>query len=165
MSADRVASKIFGLAERDLAHLYAVIDSAHCPEAPGKLRTLGVEHEIVHHYRDAIPPVMEPQLPRVVRCEKKSEFVRWLFGEVWGKGWMVLAVSRAQLRTVARHLCRMLMVETEEGEELFFRFYDPDVLRPFVPTCTPEQVTLFYGPILRFVMEGEGNQIVSYRRG
>jgi hypothetical protein len=35
------------------------------------------------------------------------------------------------------------------------RFYDPRVLRLHIPTCTPEESTDLFGPISRFVMEGE----------
>jgi hypothetical protein len=38
---------------------------------------------------------------------------------------------------------------------MYFRFYDPRVLRSFLPTCTEPECAEFFGPIGRFVMEAE----------
>ena len=48
---------------------------------------------------------------------------------------------------------RFLLVKAEDGEELYFRSYDPRVLRVFVPTCTPEEARTFFGPIRAFLVE------------
>ena len=45
-----------------------------------------------------------------------------------------------------------LMIELE-GEEVYFRFYDPRVLRGFLPNCTPGEIREFFGPIREFLME------------
>jgi hypothetical protein len=47
------------------------------------------------------------------------------------------------------------MVKTEEGEELYFRFYDPRVLRIFLPTCDREQLKDFFGPVDYYLCEDE----------
>ena len=38
-----------------------------------------------------------------------------------------------------RHFRRFLTVETEAGEALSFRFYDPRVLRPFLASATEDE--------------------------
>jgi len=52
----------------------------------------------------------------------------------------------------------------EEGSTkfLYFRFYDPRVLRVFIPSCTDQQLIQFYGPIRRFWMENEDGQPLSF---
>jgi hypothetical protein len=47
------------------------------------------------------------------------------------------------------------MVQTEDKEELYFRFYDPRVLRIFLPTCDEDQLNEFFGPVDYFVCEDE----------
>ena len=47
------------------------------------------------------------------------------------------------------------MVLTEDGKTLYFRFYDPRVLRMFLPTCAPEQLAEFFGPVESFYVEDE----------
>jgi hypothetical protein len=49
----------------------------------------------------------------------------------------------------------LLTVKDEDDRLLYFRFYDPRVLRVFIPTCTPEESADLFGPISRFVVEGE----------
>jgi hypothetical protein len=49
----------------------------------------------------------------------------------------------------------MLTVKDEDDRWLYFRFYDPRVLRVIIPACTPEESANFFGPISRFVMEGD----------
>lgn len=47
-----------------------------------------------------------------------------------------------------------------EGREVYFRYYDPRVLRLFLPTCTPEEINTFFGPVACFLMEAEEPDIL-----
>jgi hypothetical protein len=49
----------------------------------------------------------------------------------------------------------MLMVKTWRGERLLFRYYDPRVLRVYLPTCTSEELKTVFGPIQQFYAENE----------
>jgi len=68
---------------------------------------------------------------------------------------------------VRKHLRRFLTVELEgSSKPVLFRFYDPRVLRVFLPTCTPKEVLEFFGPIKRYVLEGEEPKLIlQYRSG
>jgi len=60
------------------------------------------------------------------------------------------------------------MVKTEDGEQLYFRFYDPRVLRVFLPTCDERQLRDFFGPIDYFLCESEepaSGLVFSLRNG
>ncbi len=61
--------------------------------------------------------------------------------------WGILLRSTAPLAAVRQHLRRFLVVGTHDGGELYFRFYDPRVLSVFLPTCSAEQLDIFFGPI------------------
>ena len=43
----------------------------------------------------------------------------------------------------------------ESGHPMFFRFYDPRVLRTYLPTCTVAELRLIFGPVEAFLLEGE----------
>jgi hypothetical protein len=60
----------------------------------------------------------------------------------------------------------MLDVVTEDGERVFFRFYDPRVLRVYLPTCEDEaNLRSVFGPVGRFYMEGENPEtILEFKR-
>jgi hypothetical protein len=47
------------------------------------------------------------------------------------------------------------MIKTEDDQQLYFRFYDPRVLRIFLPTCDENQLREFFGPIEQFICEDE----------
>lgn len=79
----------------------------------------------------------------------------WLFADGWGNAWGIFALSRATPDVLYHHFRRFLMVRTEAGQPLYFRFYDPRVLRRFLPTCNPAQLTDFFGPIRYFLVEDE----------
>jgi hypothetical protein len=36
-----------------------------------------------------------------------------------------------------------------------FRYYDPRVLRTYLPTCSQQDLGEFFGPVLNYVVEGE----------
>jgi hypothetical protein len=48
-----------------------------------------------------------------------------------------------------------LRVETPERKVVNFRFYDPRVLRAFLPACDRMEIAEFFGPIRVFVIEAE----------
>jgi hypothetical protein len=56
---------------------------------------------------------------------------------------------------VRRHLRTLFRVKDETGRILIFRWYDPRVLRAYLPTCLPAELHTFFGPIERFYCEGE----------
>ena len=58
----------------------------------------------------------------------------------------------------------MVDVEGQNGRltHAYFRFYDPVVLRTFLPTATPRQMEDFFGPISAFYVEGEHGELCSF---
>jgi len=56
-------------------------------------------------------------------------------------------------------------VRTEEGKFLVFSYYDPRILRRYLPTCTPAEMERFFGPISAIVAEAqERRQFHLFRR-
>lgn len=65
----------------------------------------------------------------------------------------VLVATRQDVDALAKHLRTIFIVQDETGQDFFFRYYDPRVLRSFLPTCTRDQLGEFFGPIDEFVAE------------
>jgi hypothetical protein len=86
---------------------------------------------------------------------QKSEFIDWFLQKGWGDSWGILALSKKDLKSIFKHFRQFLMVKTEGGEEFYFRFYDPRVLRVFLPTCDRHQLSEFFGPVDYFICEDE----------
>jgi hypothetical protein len=51
------------------------------------------------------------------------------------------------------HLRKLFVITDEDAKPYSFRFYDPRVLRTYLPTCTPVEVREFFGPVARFIVE------------
>lgn len=85
--------------------------------------------------------------PHLVRFEPGSGLLRRVVEEGFGLGWGVFLTSPEPLRVVRRHLRRFLMVRAEPTlERYYFRFYDPRVLRDFLPIATARQRGNLFGP-------------------
>ncbi|MGE0442205.1 MAG: DUF4123 domain-containing protein [Gemmatimonadales bacterium] len=93
--------------------------------------------------------------PYLVTAAAGSPFTEWFFGTAWGQSAGVAIVSDAEPEALRTHFRRFLMVATESGQTLYFRFYDPRVLRIFLPTCDAEQLATFFGPVTAFLVEDE----------
>jgi len=91
-----------------------------------------------------------------------------LHAEQWGNSWGCFVWALADFKALRRHFRRFLMVEDERAKRMYFRFYDPRVLRVFLPTCTTAEALEFFGPIKYFVMEASDPAValmVSTRAG
>jgi hypothetical protein len=88
--------------------------------------------------------------------------MRWLLTNGWGNSWGIFLVSPASLETLRRHFRRFLLVHDTSGNELYFRFYDPRVLRTFLPTCTGAETKRFFAPVGIYLVEAENGEAVSF---
>jgi hypothetical protein len=132
--------------------LFALLDAARGDEVRGLIR--GCPEETASLYDGVQGKVLEEYAPHLVRLPAGSPFLDVLVREGWGRSAGVYLTSRRPFKEVRRHLRRFLMVREEETDtELYFRFYDPRVLRVFLPTCTPRQAGVFFGEVDRFLLE------------
>ncbi len=75
----------------------------------------------------------------------------------------IVLQSNASFGDVRKHLRGFLLVKNEAGKKYRFRFYDPRVLRSFLPNCTNAEVAEFFGPVLRYFAEGaRGDQLLEF---
>jgi hypothetical protein len=133
------------------AKVYAVLDGASVKDLLARFD----EHqpERVCLYRGELAPDMAVVAPYLVRLEDETEFADWVIGKGWGAHWGVFAVAHADLDAMRRHLRRLLTVYSPEGKPMLFRYYDPRVLRTFLPTCNADELGKLFGPVASFVCE------------
>jgi hypothetical protein len=55
-----------------------------------------------------------------------------------------------------------MVADAETRKKYYFRFYDPVVLREFLPTTTPKQRAELFGEISAFLMDDEFGRIVRF---
>jgi len=88
--------------------------------------------------------MIAPYLINVRRVEFEW-IVEKLDGTPWG--YFVSTPRGITLTALRKHFRKFLLVEGPQGEELYFRFYDPRVIVDFLESATPEERDLFFGPI------------------
>lgn len=133
---------------------FAVLDGASVPGLLDKLYG-APRPEFVCLYRGEIAPDLAQVAPYLVQLAPQTDFTDWVLGQGWGKHWGVFATTAADLAAMRGHLRRFLMVYDPKGKPVYFRFYDPRVLRVFLPTCNTGELGEFFGPVASFVLEGE----------
>jgi hypothetical protein len=131
--------------------IYMLLDGARDPRIYTTLPNAALEHCCL--YDGEVPEVLARAAPYLVRLQPWSPFTSWLFNDGRGQSWGVLLSSRATLIELRRHFRRFLMVRDESGKQLYFRYYDPRVLKVYLPTCTPEELKQLFGPVERFWIE------------
>jgi hypothetical protein len=106
-------------------------------------------------YSGQIPRELEIAAPYLVNLEQDDSLTGRLLDEGWGQSWGVFLKSDSSLARLRKHLREFLLVRDPSGRRLVFRYYDPRVLRVYLPTCTTEELRTVFGPIHTFWMEGE----------
>lgn len=94
--------------------------------------------------------------PLIFRFSANSKFCEWFYLNCWGGFCGVLISAKTfSIYDLFGHFKNFLTIQTEDNEVLYFRFYDPRVLKIFLPTCDQNQLLEFFGPIESFICEGD----------
>jgi pSer/pThr/pTyr-binding forkhead associated (FHA) protein len=141
--------------------LYMVLDAARSD------RILTVIRESVERYRSLYEGIdgesLEHVAPYLVELPPGSSLLERLVNEGWGNRWGIFIEWPRSFKELRRHLRRFLMVaDADTRKKFYFRFYDPGVLRSFLPTCTTKQRAEFYGEIGAFLVEDEFGRVARF---
>jgi hypothetical protein len=133
--------------------VYVVLDGASNPDLLKSIYKY--EPEYCCLYRGELQPDMASVAPYLVRLEPSDEFSELVLREGWGAHWGTFIVSPATLRALRDHFREFHTVELPDQRTVLFRYYDPRVLRSFLPVCNAEELATFFGPVQSFVVEGD----------
>jgi hypothetical protein len=165
----------------DKAAVFAILDGASVGDLLSPLYEHQPEFECL--YPGEVQPDIAEVAPYLVRLAPGSPFTAWVIAEGWGNHWGVFALfvdrRRAERRKqvvqnvterrrkdrrereappemsdMKRHFRRLLVVHDSMGKPLYFRYYDPRVLRVYLPTCNSTELTTLFGPFAYFLLEG-----------
>jgi hypothetical protein len=106
-------------------------------------------------YGGDLPWELELCAPYLAELDRDDRFTRYIINQGWGNGWGIFFRSDADIERLRRHLRKFLVVKDEGGKRLIFRYYDPRVLRVYLPTCFTRELQTVFGPIDRFLVEGK----------
>jgi hypothetical protein len=106
-------------------------------------------------YSGPLTPDMEIAAPYLVQLDHGYRDTHRFIRRAWGNSMGVFLKSDTSLKKLRRHLREFLVVRDTKGNRMVFRYYDPRVLRVYLPTCVRSELRTVFGPIDCFWAEGE----------
>lgn len=153
VSASAPQTRLLALLRGDFQPLYAILDASREPsvlkllvESREECQSLfeGPQGDQLAHFA-----------PYLVRLVPDSPLLVELVNQAWSKSWGIFLTCDRAFAEIRKHLQYFLRVTLEGHREVYFRYYDPRVLRLFLPTCLPEEINQFFGPVRYYLMEDE----------
>ena len=135
--------------------VWAVLDCARDPAVRSALLESRLESLCL--YSGPLPRALEVVAPHLVQLLPGHRLTSRLLGEGWGRSWGV-CLTIEDAANLRHHLRKLLTVRDPQGRRLLFRFYDPRVLRAYLPTCTADEWRQFAGPVASFYAEAPGGE-------
>lgn len=132
-------------------NIWMILDGARTIEIFRMLLACHLEYACL--YGGALTSELEMAAPYLVQLDHGYKDTREFIQRAWGNSWGVFLRSETSLKKLRRHLRQFLIVRDERGSRLVFRYYDPRVLRVYLPTCTASELRTFLGPIQAFWTE------------
>ncbi len=143
-------------------NMWTIVDCARDPQAWSTLYSSTLQRECL--YAGALHPRLEQVAPYLVQLEFEDPQSIRLINRAWGNQWGIFLRSGATLQSLRKHLRKFLRVTGPGGKPLVFRYYDPRVLRVFLPTCSALQLDQLFGPIESIATEDAGRaKLLEFR--
>lgn len=153
VSIDEFKQKLLSSLENLGEPLYGILDAARDPLVLARLVSSDHQYQSLYEGRKAAQ--LTAVAPYLVKFPPASPLLAQVIQEGWGKSWGIFFPSVLAFDEVRKHFRKFLIVENDEGEKLYFRFYDPRVLRVFLPHCNEQERRDFFGPLEWFLLEDE----------
>lgn len=138
---------------------FVVLDGAIDPAVRDLLNQAGVFYQSL--YEGEHSGDLAVNGPYLAEIQKGGKLLPFLIKVGWGKSWGVFLTTQMGFSDTRKHLRHFLMVDIEGGQRVLFRFYDPRVMRVFLPVCDAQQRTEFFGQIQHFFVESDMETIVN----
>jgi hypothetical protein len=132
---------------------YVILDAARIGDRMDEAKTLNTRNISLYQNKDELS--IQSVAPFIFKYESVSDFASWLSKEGWGNAWGIFIVARADMNQIHYHLSGFNRVKKDDGTQMYFRYYDPRVLRIFLRNYNTNQLATFFGLIDRFICEDE----------
>ena len=135
--------------------LYAIVDPASEPalyEHAARLEPASA----ACLFEGRIAPQLKQVSPHLVELAPGDPLSALWQREGWGKAWGIFLTSSLGLMQVRRRLRHFTQARLPSGEgPVLFRFWDPRVLRVYMPLVEPDQAAEWFKGIESFTAESE----------
>jgi Domain of unknown function (DUF4123) len=132
--------------------LYAVVDAAR-DEMLYPLVMAASDQACLFGGKIAEP--LDRAAPYLVDLKAQEPLFRAWRDEGRGMSWGIMCRSNVPLKQLRRHFKRFLVARLPDGTVAQFRFYDPRVFGRYLPTCTPEELALWFDGVSAYLVENQ----------
>lgn len=147
---------------RPSAEVWAIVDGARKDGLAQAVRFSALDHCCLYSGRRGLE--LQDVAPYLVHLRKGWQFTRRLIEKGWGNSWGIFFTSDATLDSLRHHFRQFLRVRDEQGRRLIFRYYDPRVLRIYLPSCNAEELRLWFEQVDAYMMDGDDPEVMlSFR--
>ncbi len=140
---------------------WTILDTARDPRIYGAVDGSFLEKCCL--YSGDLPWQLQMTAPYLVQLRSDDRLTRYIGENGRGNAWGIFARSEAGIKTLRRHFRGFLRVRDRQGRRLLFRYYDPRVMRIYLPTCTKDELETVFGPVSEYLIENEDGALVRYR--
>ncbi len=161
---DQLASSPAGKIEKvdgKALQFFLLLDAAKMRERIEEAKRFNPEHECL--YKGEAADTLHSVGPWLFSFPTPSLFSDWYIANFEKQNWGIIIQSNSDFKSLYIHLKKFLLVKTEEGKKLYFRYYDPRVLPTFLETADESQLETFFGPIDKFIVENENTELQEYK--
>ena len=135
--------------------LYGVLDCARAPDLYEHAARLEPEAADCL-FAGKLDPALRQASPFVVELAPGDPLSKLWRTQGWGQAWGILLSSNAGLPAVRRRLRHFTLVRLPDGSgPVMFRFWDPRVLRVYMPLVEPSAAADWFTDIDRYIVETE----------
>ena len=156
----RVIDALWPPGSTDGTSVWAILDCARDDRLFAALKTSRLDYRCL--YSGRLPRTLEAAAPHLIELAPTYSFTAPLIEMGWGKscGIFLRIKDSSNLRY---HLRTLILIQDESGRTLLFRYYDPRVLRVYLPTCRPDELKSFFGPVGSYLVEDdEGQSLIEF---
>jgi hypothetical protein len=158
MSTETVRKYLF----RENTRLFGILDGAMVPDLPQRLFASDLPYYCLRS--GELEPDEVSIAPHLVFLPENNELTNWVLEQGLGDNWGIFIHSRSSMTEMRKHFRALLTVYTESGNAMTFRYYDPRVIRVFLPTCNGGELKTFFGRTDELLVGSEsGEGLLRYR--
>ena len=134
--------------------IYALLDGASSNKIFPMLKQSGLRFDCL--YEGKLSYDMQLSAPYLVRLDEDSDFTHELLLNNIGNNWCVFfkTFKPVTMLSILRLARRNHKILTPDNKQLIFRYFDPRILRSYIPSCTIKEANVFFGPIEEIICEG-----------
>ncbi|MFM8405733.1 MAG: DUF4123 domain-containing protein, partial [Pirellulaceae bacterium] len=126
-------------------NLLALMDTCEEPEVQEMIPAMGARAQSL--YQGRTQQQFSGIAPYLVQMDR--HLLQWMEEDLAGRPWGFFLIPKSphQMASIRKHFRRFLLVDDPDGQELYFRFYDPRVIIGFLECCSSEELQQWMSPL------------------